>query len=190
MELVFLVLAASAAAAPSPACPVVAPAYHAATTCGSGVSGVVRIPAVRKGLNNQRMRIVQDAVIASLLGAAGDGFKYAQIRLSPARLSHCMRWLGCCIRAHEIAVDYANRRIAFGKALIDHEGVGFMLAENRIDLQQAELMIDWAAGVGIAGHSMALPSPSTSRAAWGAPSRAGRRGGRSARACHRYLRPG
>ena len=82
-----------------------------------------------------------------LLGAAGDGFKYAQIRLSPARLSHCMRWLGCCIRAHEIAVDYANRRIAFGKALIDHEGVGFMLAENRIDLQQAELMIDWAAGV-------------------------------------------
>lgn len=70
MELVFLVLAAAAAAAPSPACPVVAPAYHAATTCGSGVSGVVRIPAVRKGLNNQRMRIVQDAVIASLLGAA------------------------------------------------------------------------------------------------------------------------
>ncbi|MBN9990704.1 acyl-CoA dehydrogenase, partial [Listeria monocytogenes] len=49
-----------------------------------------------------------------LLGAAGDGFTYAQIRLSPARLSHCMRWLGCCIRAHEIAVDYANRRIAFG----------------------------------------------------------------------------
>ncbi|MDX5984209.1 acyl-CoA dehydrogenase family protein [Sphingomonas echinoides] len=82
-----------------------------------------------------------------LLGAAGDGFTYAQIRLSPARLSHCMRWLGCCIRAHEIAVDYANRRIAFGKPLIDHEGVGFMLAENRIDLQQAELMIDWAAGV-------------------------------------------
>ncbi|MEG3176527.1 acyl-CoA dehydrogenase family protein [Sphingomonas sp. RB3P16] len=82
-----------------------------------------------------------------LLGEAGDGFKYAQIRLSPARLSHCMRWLGCCIRAHEIAVDYANRRIAFGKPLIDHEGVGFMLAENRIDLQQADLMIDWAAGV-------------------------------------------
>lgn len=62
--------AAAAAAAPSPVCPVVAPAYHAATTCGAGVSGDVRIPAVRKGLNNQRMRIVQDAVIAALLGAA------------------------------------------------------------------------------------------------------------------------
>jgi acyl-CoA dehydrogenase len=82
-----------------------------------------------------------------MLGQAGEGFKYAQIRLSPARLSHCMRWLGSCIRSHEIATDYANRREAFGKTLIDHEGVGFMLAENMIDLKQAELMIDWCAGV-------------------------------------------
>ena len=82
-----------------------------------------------------------------MLGEAGEGFKYAQIRLSPARLSHCMRWLGACIRAQEIATDYACRREAFGKPLIDHEGVGFMLAENRIDLQQAELMIYWCAGV-------------------------------------------
>lgn len=82
-----------------------------------------------------------------MLGQAGEGFKYAQIRLSPARLSHCMRWLGACQRANEIASDYANRRMAFGKPLIDHEGVGFMLAENLIDLKQAELMIDWCAGV-------------------------------------------
>ena len=82
-----------------------------------------------------------------MLGEAGEGFRYAQVRLSPARLSHCMRWLGGCIRAHEIATVYANRREAFGKALIDHEGVGFMLAENMIDLKQAELMIDWCAGV-------------------------------------------
>ena len=82
-----------------------------------------------------------------MLGASGEGFKYAQIRLSPARLSHCMRWLGLAIRAQEIACDYANRRHAFGKPLIDHEGVGFMLADNLIDLQQAELMIDWCAGV-------------------------------------------
>jgi acyl-CoA dehydrogenase len=82
-----------------------------------------------------------------MLGEAGEGFKYAQVRLSPARLSHCMRWLGCCIRAQEIAIDYANRREAFGKALIDHEGVGFMLAENMIELKQCELMIDWCASV-------------------------------------------
>ena len=84
---------------------------------------------------------------SQMLGQAGEGFKYAQVRLSPARLSHCMRWLGCCIRAHEIATDYACRREAFGKVLIEHEGVGFMLAENRIELKQAELMINWCASV-------------------------------------------
>jgi acyl-CoA dehydrogenase len=82
-----------------------------------------------------------------MLGNSGEGFQYAQIRLAPARLSHCMRWLGACVRANEIATDYACRRQAFGKPLVDHEGVGFMLAENLIDLKQAELMIDWCAGV-------------------------------------------
>lgn len=82
---------------------------------------------------------------SQMLGEAGEGFNYAQVRLAPARLSHCMRWLGACKRANEIATDYANRRHAFGKLLVDHEGVGFMLAENLIDLQQSSLMIDWCA---------------------------------------------
>ena len=82
-----------------------------------------------------------------MLGQSGEGFKYAQIRLSPARLSHCMRWFGSAARAQEIASDYACRRQAFGKSLIDHEGVGFMLAENMIELKQAELMIDWCADI-------------------------------------------
>ena len=43
--------------------------------------------------------------------------------------------LSSLIPANEIAVDYANRREAFGKVLVDHEGVGFMLAENLIDLK-------------------------------------------------------
>lgn len=101
------------------------------------------MPGGHAVVNIDGLRVSAD----QMLGQPGEGFKYAQIRLSPARLSHCMRWLGCCIRAHEIAVDYACRRQAFGKPLIDHEGVGFMLAENFIDLRQAELMIDWCAGV-------------------------------------------
>ena len=101
------------------------------------------MPGGHATLTIDNLRVPAD----QMLGVAGEGFKYAQIRLSPARLSHCMRWLGCCIRAHEIATDYANRRTAFGKTLIDHEGVGFMLAENMIDLKQSELMIDWCAGV-------------------------------------------
>jgi acyl-CoA dehydrogenase len=84
---------------------------------------------------------------SQMLGRVGEGFHYAQVRLAPARLSHCMRWLGACQRAHEIALDYACRRRAFGKTLIEHEGVGFMLADNLIDLQQAELMIDWCAAI-------------------------------------------
>jgi acyl-CoA dehydrogenase len=84
---------------------------------------------------------------SAILGEPHQGFKYAQVRLAPARLTHCMRWLGACKRAHEIASAYAVKRQAFGKPLIDHEGVGFMLADNLIELKQAELMIDWCASV-------------------------------------------
>jgi acyl-CoA dehydrogenase len=98
---------------------------------------------------------------ADILGGLDQGFRSAQIRLAPARLTHCMRWWGAASRAHDIACDYARTRKAFGKTLIEHEGVGFMLAENEIDLKQAELMIDWCAYVldqgdaGVAESSMA-----------------------------------
>jgi acyl-CoA dehydrogenase len=82
-----------------------------------------------------------------VLGAPNEGFRYAQVRLAPARLTHCMRWWGAARRSHDVAADYACRRRAFGKPIIEHEGVGFMLADNLIDLKQAELMIDWCAGV-------------------------------------------
>ena len=95
-----------------------------------------------------RIRVPADQV----LGEVGEGFRYAQVRLAPARLTHCMRWHGAATRAHEIACDYAVNRQAFGKPLIDHEGVGFMLADNRIALKQAELMINWCASVLDAGE--------------------------------------
>ena len=101
------------------------------------------MPGSHATLSIDNVRIPAD----QMLGQAGEGFKYAQVRLSPARLSHCMRWLGACIRANEIATDYACRREAFGKVLIEHEGVGFMLADNKILIKQCELMIDWCAGV-------------------------------------------
>ena len=65
---------------------------------------------------------------------SAQGFRYAQVRLAPARLTHCMRWLGAARRAHDIATDYARRRTAFGKPLGEHEGVGFMLADNEMDI--------------------------------------------------------
>ena len=77
----------------------------------------------------------------SVLGEVGEGFRYAQVRLAPARLTHCMRWLGGATRAHEIASAYARQRHAFGKPIGEHEGVGFMLADNEIDIAQSRLTI-------------------------------------------------
>lgn len=81
---------------------------------------------------------------SALLGEEGQAFRYAQLRLAPARLTHCMRWLGAATRAQEIALDHARTRTAFGKPIGQHEGVGFMLADNEIALQQCRLMIWWA----------------------------------------------
>jgi len=96
--------------------------------CFTGGHGVVEFRNVR-------------VPAADVLGEIGKGFRYAQVRLAPARLTHCMRWLGQARRAHDAAVDYARRREAFGKPLAEHEGVGFMLADNEMDLQTARLHI-------------------------------------------------
>lgn len=99
-----------------------------------------------------------------ILGEVDKGFQYAQIRLSPARLSHCMRWHGAATRAQEIATAYVCKRQAFGKVLIDHEGVGFQLVDNLIDLKQAELMIDWCADV-LDGGSLGMAESSMAKVA-------------------------
>ena len=78
---------------------------------------------------------------SSVLGEIGKGFRYAQVRLAPARLTHCMRWLGQARRTHDIALDYARKRQAFGVQLGAHEGVSFMLADNEMDLHTARLHI-------------------------------------------------
>jgi acyl-CoA dehydrogenase len=74
-----------------------------------------------------------------VLGQVGHGFRNAQVRLGPARLTHCMRWLGAARRCHAIAADYARRRHAFGKLIGEHQGVGFQLADNASDLHLCRL---------------------------------------------------
>ncbi|MBT9496517.1 MAG: acyl-CoA dehydrogenase family protein [Zoogloea sp.] len=96
--------------------------------CFTGGHGVV-------SFNNLRVPA------ADVLGEVGQGFRYAQVRLAPARLTHCMRWLGQARRAHDVASAYARKRQAFGKALGEHEGVGFMLADNEMDLHTSRLAI-------------------------------------------------
>lgn len=83
-----------------------------------------------------QLRVAPDAV----LGEVGQGFRYAQVRLAPARLTHCMRWLGAAQRAHDTAVAYARERTSFGHAIGEHQGIGYQLADNHLDLHVARLV--------------------------------------------------
>ncbi|MEY4752163.1 MAG: hypothetical protein RIQ60_4377 [Pseudomonadota bacterium] len=101
---------------------------HAMDRCFTGGHAVVRFDNLR-------------VPAADVLGELGKGFRYAQVRLAPARLTHCMRWLGQARRAHDLALAHARSRQAFGKPLGEHEGVGFMLADNDMDMMTARLHI-------------------------------------------------
>jgi acyl-CoA dehydrogenase len=80
----------------------------------------------------------------AVLGAVGEGFRYAQVRLAPARLTHCMRWLGVAQRALDIAAEYVRQRTSFGKLLAEHQAVQWMVADSAIEIHAARLMI-WQA---------------------------------------------
>jgi len=112
------------------------------------------------------LRVPETAV----LGKVGQGFRYAQARLAPARLTHCMRWLGAARRCHDIATDYARRRHAFGKPLGEHEGVGFMLADNEMDIHTSRLAIwhcAWVLDLGERGrHESSMAKVICSEAIW------------------------
>lgn len=84
---------------------------------------------------------------SSVLGEPGQGFRYAQVRLAPARLTHCMRWLGAAERCHDIARSHAAQRHIFGAAMGRHQGVSFMLADNEIDLFAARAVTAQACAV-------------------------------------------
>ena len=96
----------------------------------------------------ENLRVGPEAV----LGEVGKGFRYAQVRLAPARLTHCMRWLGAAQRAHDIAAEYARTRMAFGQPIGAHEGVSFMLADNLMDMHVSRLSIRHCAWLLDQGH--------------------------------------
>jgi acyl-CoA dehydrogenase len=77
----------------------------------------------------------------AVLGEAGEGFRYAQVRLAPARLTHCMRWLGAARRAHEIALRRSVERELFGRQLAEHGMAQQMIADNEIDLAAARALL-------------------------------------------------
>jgi acyl-CoA dehydrogenase len=79
-----------------------------------------------------------------LLGE-GQGLKVTQIRLGPARLTHCMRWLGLARRCVEIATAYAAERTGFGQRLAERESIQLMLGGLAMEIEIGRLLVMKAA---------------------------------------------
>ncbi len=92
-------------------------------------------------LRLEGVRVGDDAV----LGAVGEGFRLAQVRLVPARLTHCMRWLGLAARTLDMCRAYVATRTSFGKILARHQLVQEKLADGARDVHAGNLMTFHAA---------------------------------------------
>jgi acyl-CoA dehydrogenase len=82
------------------------------------------------------VRVGDDAVLAGV----GEGFRLAQKRLVPARLTHCMRWLGLAERALSLCRQYISSRVSFGQVLARHQLVQKMVADNAAAIHAGNLM--------------------------------------------------
>ena len=82
------------------------------------------------------VRVPDEAVV----GGVGEGFALAQKRLVPARLTHCMRWLGLADRTLDMCRDYITQRKSFGRRLAEHQQIQVMLAENAAAIHAGNLM--------------------------------------------------
>jgi acyl-CoA dehydrogenase len=76
----------------------------------------------------------------AILGEVGEGFRLAQARLIPARLTHCMRWLGLADRTLELCKAYLTTRVSFGKLLAEHQAMQAMVFEAATAIHAGNLM--------------------------------------------------
>ena len=79
--------------------------------------------------------------VKNLIGNEGDGFAIAQARLGPGRVHHCMRAIGMSERALSLMIQRANSRSPFGKLLIRQGVIQEWIAQARIDIEQARLLV-------------------------------------------------
>jgi acyl-CoA dehydrogenase len=94
------------------------------------------------GHNHCEIRISGLRVPADrMLGGRGQGHLLGQARLGPARLAHCMRWLGQAETALDMMVDRATKRFAHGSLLSEKQGIQWMIADSAMELYQAKLMV-------------------------------------------------
>ncbi len=81
----------------------------------------------------------------AILGGLGQGHRLGQYRLGPARLAHCMRWIGQAETALNMTVDRAMKRFAHGSLLAEKQGIQWMIADSTMELYQSKLMVLHAA---------------------------------------------
>jgi acyl-CoA dehydrogenase len=79
--------------------------------------------------------------VANLLGPEGEGFALAQARLGPGRIHHCMRAIGMAERALSLMIKRSIVRETFGKALVQQGVIQDWIAQARIDIEQARLLV-------------------------------------------------
>ena len=79
--------------------------------------------------------------ISNLLGAQGEGFALAQARLGPGRIHHCMRAIGMAERALSLMIKRTIGRETFGKELVQQGVIQEWIAQARIDIEQARLLV-------------------------------------------------
>ncbi|MEU2916456.1 acyl-CoA dehydrogenase family protein [Streptomyces massasporeus] len=108
------------------------------------------IDTLDEGLFAGHSEIVFDGCVVGdeqVLGEVDRGFEYAQVRLAPARLTHCMRWLGLARRAQDIALERASTREAFGSRLAELGMIQQHLADSEIDIAAGRALIHHTAWV-------------------------------------------
>ena len=104
------------------------------------------IQTMSGGHNHCEIRITDLKVPKeNMLGGPGQGHLLGQARLGPARLAHCMRWIGQAETALNLTIDRAMKRFAHGSMLAEKQGIQWMIADSTMELYQSKLMVLHAA---------------------------------------------
>jgi acyl-CoA dehydrogenase len=119
-----------------------------------GFSVIREMPTLDHAMIGGHCEVLFESCLVSdeaILGEVDAGFRHAQVRLAPARLTHCMRWLGLARRSLDIALDRTADRTLFGSRLHDLGLAQGLIADSVIDIESSRALIRHACAVIDAG---------------------------------------